>query len=374
MNVLHINVNYIGTALHQCMIQTLDRHPNIQSTVFVPTYRNSPRVIVPNDHVCVCECFRKWDRVCFDYKQRKILKGLLSNFDVSEFDLIHAYTLFTDGNCARNLSKKYGIPYVVAIRDTDVNDFYRLRPHLRSRGLRIMQDASAVFFLSEAYRTQVFEKYIPQDCREDIRKKTYIIPNGIDSFWLTHTPEGKESRKPTRLIYAGRISKRKNIPTTQKAMEILRSQGRDLSLTVVGKVEDQKLFEKIQKDPYTRFLPAMPKEQLIEQYRAADLFVMPSFTETFGLVYAEAMSQGLPVVYSKGQGFDGQFPEGEVGFAVDSHSPESVAEGIRKVLERYDEIAPRVAERSKAFHWEDIVSRYVSIYTQILGQEEGSGK
>jgi len=44
---------------------------------------------------------------------------------------------------------------------------------------------------------------------------------------------------------------------------------------------------------------------------------MPSITETFGLVYAEALSQGLPVLYTRGQGFDRQFEEGEVGYAVD---------------------------------------------------------
>ena len=72
--------------------------------------------------------------------------------------MVHAYTLFTDGNCARALSKKYGIPYGVAVRNTDVNNFFKMMPHLRGRGIKIMLGAKAVFFLSEAYREQVFEK------------------------------------------------------------------------------------------------------------------------------------------------------------------------------------------------------------------------
>ena len=43
---------------------------------------------------------------------------------------------------------------------------------------------------------------------------------------------------------------------------------------------------------------------------------MPSRYETFGLVYGEAMSQGLPIIYSKGQGVDGYFKEGTVGYGV----------------------------------------------------------
>lgn len=366
MKILHINCNYLGTTLHQLMVEHLDAL-GYDNQVFVPTYDRNLALIQPNANVCVCECFRKWDRVAFDYKQKKIRRSLESNVDVPGFDLIHAYTLFTDGNCARNLWKKYGIPYVVAVRNTDVNAFFKRMPHLRKRGVEIMMDAEAVFFLSEAYRRQVFEKYIPKACHEAIRKKTYIIPNGIDGFWFEHTPESEKTsvHKPIALVYAGRIDANKNIPTTQKAMERLRAQGYETSLTVVGKVEDQREFRRIQKDPFTRCLPAMPKERLLEVYRNADIFVMPSFTESFGLVYAEAMSQGLPVVYSMGQGFDGQFPEGTVGFHVDAASPESVAQGIRRVAKHYPEIQKNVVELSRRFDWTKIVAAYDGVYKQL---------
>lgn len=144
-SVLHINCNYIGTTLHQTMVEWLDK-VGYYNEVFVPTYDKSLSVIVPDKNVCICECFYKWDRLFFDNKQRKIRKGLESRIEVKKFDLIHAYTLFTDGNCARKVSQKYGIPYVVAIRNTDVNIFFRFRPHLRRRGIQIMKDASAVFF------------------------------------------------------------------------------------------------------------------------------------------------------------------------------------------------------------------------------------
>ena len=87
--------------------------------------------------------------------------------------MIHAYTLFTDGNVARTLSKKYGVPYVVAIRDTDVNDFFRYRPYLIKLGSQIMKDASAVFFLSESYKRIVLEKYVPSN-RNIFKKFNYL--------------------------------------------------------------------------------------------------------------------------------------------------------------------------------------------------------
>lgn len=362
MRVLHINLNYTGTALHQLMIEKLDKM-GYDNRVFVPIYNGTESVIVPNKNVLVCECFNKWDRVIFDLKQFKICNALQSNINIEQFNLIHAYTLFTDGNCARTVSKKYGIPYVVAVRNTDVYDFFRLMPHLRHRGIKVLLDAQAVFFLSEAYRKQLFEKYIPEKYHAEINEKTFIIPNGIDDFWIENYPENENILGSTiRLIYAGRIDKNKNIVTTQKAIRILRQRGYDVSLTVVGKVTDQKVFEIIKNDPHTTCLSAKPKEELIDVYRSHNIFVMPSFTESFGLVYAEAMSQGLPVVYSVNQGFDKQFPEGEVGYHVSPYDVNDVADGIEKVIKNFDVIKNNVVKSAKKFNWEHISLKYDEIY------------
>ena len=362
MRVLHINCNYTGTTLHQLMVENLGEY-GYDNSVFVPTYDKSLSVIEPNDNVLVCECFRKWDRLLFDYKQRKIIGAVEANYCVKDYNLLHAYTLFTDGNCARRLSKKHGIPYVVAVRNTDVNDFFRLMPRLRRRGIRTMLDAEAVFFLSESYRQQVFEQYVPKKYQEVIRNKSHIIPNGIDEFWFANCPEQENALGDTvRLIYAGRIDRNKNIPTTQKAAEILRKKGYRVSLTVVGKVADEKIYAEIQQDPHTECLPAQPKEALLGLYRKHNIFVMPSFTESFGLVYAEAMSQGLPVIYSAGQGFDNQFPEGTVGYRVSAYDAQSVADGIEKVILGFADLVPNTVSSAKVFNWKEITARYDTIY------------
>lgn len=373
MKVLHINCNYLGTTLHQLMIEELSRN-GYDNKVYSPVYRGGLAVIKPNENVVVSECFKKRDRIVFDYKQCKIKRDLQKKIDVSAFDLIHAYTVFTDGNCARKMSKKYNVPYVVTVRNTDVNSFFAKMVHLRGRGIKIMKDAKAIFFLSEAYRKQVFDKYVPQKLKAELLAKSYIIPNGIDDFWFENAPDeikASVSNEEIKLIYAGRIDKNKNIPTIQKAMDILAKQGYKAKLTVVGKVQDEGEFDRISADKNTVCLPPMKKEELINAYRASDIFVMPSFTESFGLVYVEAMSQGLPVVYSKGQGFDGQFEEGVVGYHADSHSAESVAEAIKQVVAGYSHITSAVVEKSKKFNWSEIVKSYCNIYNEIEKTEQG---
>ena len=80
------------------------------------------------------------------------------------------------------------------------------------------------------------------------------------------------------------------------------------------------------------------------------------------------MSQGLPVIYSKGQGFDNQFPEGEAGYHVDASSPQDVAEAIRRVVEGYPESQKNVVGLAKNFNWKEITARYDQVYKQINGE------
>ena len=369
MKVLHINCNYLGTTLHQCMVEHLDRL-KVESTVFVPTYNPGNASITPNENVIVSNCFRKWDRVLFYHKQKKIRNALEKSIAVGEYNLLHAYTLFTDGNCAYKLSKKYGVDYVVAIRNTDVNDFFKWRPHLIKRGIRIMQNAKAIFFLSESYRQQVLEKYVPARYRDTIAAKSHIMPNGIDDYWLQNsTAETRnEVNTPLKLVYAGRIDANKNISTIQAAMKILANNGCEAHLTVVGKVIDESVFRQITADTNTTYIPPKKKEELIAIYRDNDVFVMPSFTESFGLVYAEAISQGLPVVYTVGQGFDKQFPEGQVGYHADAHSAESVADAIHRIDENYTVITKDLSGKAKRYSWNTICAQYCNIYQSIAGE------
>lgn len=373
LKVLHINCNYMGTKLHQTMIEHLDKIVQA-NTVFCPIYANSELITKPNNNVIVSSCFTSLDRFFFFKKQKKIINCMMQQLKIDEFDCIHAYTLFTDGNCAYELSKRYGIPYVVAIRATDI-DFFKYRINLRRRGHEILKNASAVFFLSEATRRLFVGEMICKDIRTCVFEKSYVIPNGIDDFWLRSTDIGNEIKKKRNqhfqekditICCIAQILKRKNIPMLQKAITYMNKNGWNIKLIVIGKDVEHKELKIIMSHPYTEYVPPMKKEKLIEFYRKSDLFVLPSKGETFGLVYAEAMSQGLPVLYSKNEGFDGQFNEGVVGYHVDSDSYIDIAQKIELVSSNYKMLCDNCDEKVKTFDWEDIVKQYSVIYKDIL--------
>lgn len=373
MNVLHINCNYMSTALHQTMIEHLDAL-GVNSKIFAPIYDENRSVIRPNSNVVVSKCFKKNDRYLFYLKQSKIRKALERNIAVGDYNCIHAYTLFTDGNVAYELSKKYGIPYVVAVRDTDVNAFFRLRVLLRGRGVKILKNASAVFFLSEPYCEKVIEQYVPEHLRECIRQKSYIIPNGIDDFWFENLYKERDNKKriqnmhhkKLKVAYVGAISKRKNVSTTVKALKLLEEDNWEIEFTIAGGIENDEEYSAVQRFSGAHYLGKIKKEEVIHCYRENDIFIMPSRTETFGLVYAEAMSQGLPIIYAKGQGFDGHFDEGEVGYSVEATNEKQIVEAIKKIIGNYEQMSHNCRNYVGNFNWSGICEKYIAEYKNVV--------
>lgn len=368
MHILHININYADTALYSCLKTELDGI-SVKNTVYMPTAR--VRTTSDSD-VILSKCFNKWDRINFYGKQRKIYNDIEEKVDFSGIDLIHAYMLFSDGNVAYNLKKKYGIPYVSFIQNTDVNTFFKYMPHLRRRGLKIMLEASKLLFFSSSYRDKVLKKYVPLKYREEILAKSLVIPAGIDRFWHENTvnkPPFEPSGK-VRIACVGSIDKNKNIFGVIKAARLLINEGKECFVDIAGRPVDQKLIDQIGKYPFAKYHGCIAKEELIKLYRNCDIFVLASFHESFGLVYAEAMSQGLPIIYTKGEGFDSQFPDGVVGLPVDPNDSQEIARNIIHILNDYNRFSENCTSNTCAFDWRAIAERHKAVYESVLQSEE----
>jgi glycosyltransferase involved in cell wall biosynthesis len=101
-------------------------------------------------------------------------------------------------------------------------------------------------------------------------------------------------------------------------------------------------------------------------YKAASIFIMPSFKESFGLVYAEALSQNIPVIYSNKEGFDGWFDAGKIGYPVDPRSSLDIADKIMLILNNYHEIQTNIVSAGKCFSWNTICEKYYDLYNNII--------
>lgn len=367
MKVLHVNINYPIRPLHQELVRALEKE-KCNNVVFAPTYDSQICKFNLDENVILSECFKKRDRLFFFRKQQKILQACVKEVAFGDIDVVHAHTLFTDGNIAFKLNKFYGKPYIVTIRNTDINIFLKYKPWLIPLGLKILLNSKKVVFLSEAYKQKVIASYVPKKYKNNILAKSIIVPNGIDKYWLDNVKTHKRemSSDEIGLLSVCEIDKNKNIEETIEAMNILKDRGVKCSLTVIGRVKDDKILKMISKKDRVYYIPPMPKQKLIDYYNNLDIFVMPSHTESFGLVYAEALSQGLPIIYTRGQGFDGQFSEGEVGFAVSDEDASELADVIIKVYENYSQLSDNAIKGCRKFSWELIAKEYGRVYGELL--------
>ncbi len=378
INVLHINRNFIFNKLHQALIDSMDQEVCLNNTVFAPSSKEQDVNYKVGENVIVSKCFSLKDKYFYALKQIKIYRSLKAHLQISYQDIIHAYTLFTDGGCAYKIKKKFGKPFVVAIRNTDINDFFRKMPFLRNYGKRILKEAEAIFFLSQPYMDTLVNTYLNESEKKLLCKKMHVIPNGVDGFWIDNSLQRKNCdlnriANYLRIIYVGRIDENKNIESTAKAIELLIQEGVSISFTVIGKIENKEIYERLKRYSFFIYKSEMTKEELIKEYRKHDVFVMPSFTETFGVTYVEAMSQGLPIIYSENQGFDKQFEEGIVGYHVNPYDIKDIAKKIRAIMSDYQRISNNCTSHCHEYNWVNISNRYCRIYKEIVEKVNKNG-
>ena len=317
------------------------------------------------------ECFNKYDRFFFRLKQSKIRKAIEASVPVKEFDLIHCHTLFNGGWATCRLQQKYGVPYVVSVRNTDLNVFLKI-PTFRSIARKIVDHAAGVLFLSEAYKEKFLRICYSESERDGVLQKCDVIPNGLEPFWLENIGQVRESvHDPLSLLCVGKIDRNKNMGTVIRVAEQLNEKGKSTHLTVIGQVVDDGVKSMLDGNRLVTVVSYLTKEELIHYYRGADIFIMPSFKESFGRVYAEAMTQGMPVIYTRGQGFDGTFPDGTVGYGVKADDADEIESDVGKIIDHYGEISRSCIDNCRIFNWNDISERLERLYRHsIAGNKE----
>jgi glycosyltransferase involved in cell wall biosynthesis len=179
-----------------------------------------------------------------------------------------------------------------------------------------------------------------------------VVPYGIDlEKFRPNLTLQRDTSKPLRLLFVGRINQRKGIKYLLQAIALLPDA--PIELTVCGRVLDGlELFEREAHRVTVR--PSVSSEELVKAYQNADLFVLPSIGEGFGQVLLEALACGLPVLSTTNTAAPDLIHNGVEGFIVDPRSPEQIAERLAWSLTHRDELlAMRLAARScaEAFPW-----------------------
>jgi L-malate glycosyltransferase len=375
IRILHISSYYIGNKLYKNLIKHLSMK-GLDQEIFIPI-RNSKhkgKNQLSGDFETVTyhykNILKKHDRFLFLNKTRKQTREIEKSILVlKDIDFIHAHTLYSDGGTAYNLHRKYGIKYLINVRNTDINVFYKYGIHLRKLMYKILLNASAIVFISHAYKEKMFS-LLPSSVLNDIRSKCIVIPNGIDDYWHQHGLTTKQfdfKSNQIALLFIGSLDKNKNLEAVVLTAAKLCEEGINTSINVVGEgplvSNYRELIKRLRLEDNVVFHGYIQdKQSLFKIMDNTDILLVPSYKETFGLVYIEAMSRGIPVIYSKNQGIDGFFCEGEVGFSVDPMDINMIKNSVKNILPTIEHISNNCIANSKSFKWEDIANKYYHLY------------
>lgn len=360
--VLYIDGNYPLHSLHRELVTGLAELGN-DVIVYVPMKGtelngkydcNHPKV-----KVVYSDILNNIDRVAFINKLHKLVSDVEKHVDMSKIDCILAGTMYSDGGVAYLLHKKFDIPYSFAVRETDVTYHMKWRPYLNSFATKIIREATRVIFLSPSYR-----KYLDRFGCD--RAKYINIPNGVNDFWFSEKDIKRTIHQPVSLVFVGEISKRKNVTTIIRTVSELKKSGKQMILNIVGAGAEEQtcrnMVRELGLNDSVHFHGWQDtKEDIKKFYDQSDIFVMLSFRETFGTVYIEALSQGLPVIYTRGQGIDGYFEQSAVGYACDPTDVNEIRQSILSVIRNYDSISSKCISEAQKFQWSVIAEQYNTV-------------
>jgi len=258
--------------------------------------------------------------------------------DQREFDAIHAHWAIPQGFIASVLKRQYGLPVLTTTHGSDINAVrLPLVTQLKRHALR---SSDAVTAVSEQLRQKAITLGAPEEC-------TTVLPMGVNTDMFS--PEHAATTLRDRLapdgpliLFVGRLAEVKGATFLIDAMPKILRDAPAARLVMVGDGPDRHALERhaarLGLEAQITFTGALPNTALPAYYASADVFVGPSViarggdAESFGIVLAEAMASGCPVVASEVEGIADVTGGGEHALLVPPGEPAEIANAVAGVL------------------------------------------
>ena len=308
------------------------------------------------------------------------------------YDLLHAH-YWLSGQAGLTLRSMWGIPLIqmfhtLALMKNRVAQYEIDRePSERIEiETRLLREADRVIAATQAEVAQI--QWLYQVSSEQV----VVIPPGVDTghFYPIARDEAKEyigiPLEKRMVLFVGRIESLKGIDTLLHAMVGLKDQGlfaQDTGcLAIIGGEADVSteelssemarlthMSEELGLGDIVRFLGQRDQDKLPYYYSAAEVVVVPSHYESFGLVALEAMACGSPVVASETGGLAFLIQDGETGFHVPAGDVDALESRLETILT--DEVlrsrlGQQAAAYAQSYDWAHICDKVLDLYSSLL--------
>lgn len=316
-----------------------------------------------------------------------------------QYDLIHTH-YWMSGIAGRDLKAAWNIPMVHMFhtlglmknriaREGEYEGDYRIKGERE-----VLRHADKVIAATQAELAQLQWLY---EVRTD---NVVIIPPGVDTshFYPIPKEEAREyigaQNNSKMLLFVGRIEPLKGVDTLICSLGVMKKHGvferHKICLAIIGgdaSVSEENMSHEMARLHEIRdqnrlgevitFLGKRSQDTLPYYYSAADVVVMPSHYESFGMVALEAMACGTPVVASQVGGLAYLIQDGVTGFHVRDQEPEELAMRLTTILEDEalnDSLSSNAAAYAKGYSWRVITDRIKTVYEELLEGAPASAK
>jgi D-inositol-3-phosphate glycosyltransferase len=299
------------------------------------------------------------------------------------YDLVHSH-YFLSGAVGKDLADEWGVPHV-AMFHTLAEAKNRHHPEQRESPARLRAEAEVAAAADVIIcATEDEAEMLTLDYGAE-RERVRVVPCGVDTSRFR--PMKRKSVRcrlnlpedEPMVLFVGRIEPLKGIDVAVRAVAQLERPARLLVVGGDGKDDGRRdalmeLANEVGIEDRITFLDAIHHADLPLYYNAADVCIVPSYYESFGLVALEAMSCGLPVVASRVGGLKDTVIDGQTGYLVPWRCDESFAERLGVLLG--DETLRRKMGRearaaAERFRWSEVAARVEDVYHELVSASRG---
>lgn len=280
---------------------------------------------------------------------------------------MHAHGLWMMPNLYPAMTaKKYNIPFVVSPRGSLSKWSMENGSKVKKIFWPIIQRPALLS--ASCFHATSYQEY------EDIRNLNFkqpvaIIPNGIDEY--SRFSMGKKSDGTRQLLYLGRIHPKKGITRLLKAWRNIHSNYPNWTLKIVGPLDNEHAqnlisFVRNEKLPRIEFSGPLYGEDKLKCYQSADLFILPTFSENFGMVVAEALSHGLPVITTYGTPWS-ELSEKHCGWYIPDNNVDTLSQSLLEAMRLSPDCLEEMGLNGQKwmrseYNWDKITDKFLQLY------------
>jgi glycosyltransferase involved in cell wall biosynthesis len=296
---------------------------------------------------------RKWRkplvRLGYLLNRKKILRIL----NETSPDIIHAHNMGNNMEMAELLRNRFGIDFIVTARDVNQVSLNNIRSNKTK--------PKSIIAINKIARDR---------CMGILERDVQMMVHPIDHEFYIETQRDWPLNRPVAFVSVCKLFKLKNLDKVIEAFSRIKEQ---YSYTIIG---DGPEYENLRRlvieyglQDKVKLAGSFSYDRIKQELKTFDVMVMPSYPETLGRAFFEALASGLPIIAARNTGVDGIIANGIQGFVVDHNSVTDIRQAIQQYLHISPDAKSRMSENAMKlasnFTWDLTLKKYYHLYHSI---------